>query len=99
MKERSEHQLGVLAGTVPDLHLRVAATLNELHLPAVLGKAVLASVVQAYIDRVHPSDDDDWFGLVRTAGAFPRESIEDAIAALTSDGPLVPVQADQPGAR
>lgn len=92
-------QLGVLAGTVPDLHLRVAATLNELHLPAVLGKAVLASVVQAYIDRVHPSDDDDWFGLVRTAGAFPRESIEDAIAALTSDGPLVPVQADQPGAR
>lgn len=92
-------QLGVLAGTVPDLHLRVAAALDELHLPAVLGKAVLASAAQTYIDRVRPSDDDDWFGLVRAAGAFPREAIEDAVASLVADGPLVAAPVDAPGAR
>lgn len=89
-------QLGVLPSAVPDLHLRVAAALDELHLPAALGKAVLAAVVQAYLDSTHLSDDDDWFGLVRAAGVFPREQIEDAVAALTADGPLLPVAADRP---
>ncbi len=92
-------QFGALPSEVPDLNLRVAEVLDELRLPAVLGRAVLAWVVQAYIDRVHPSDDDDWFGLVRQAASFPREQIEDAIAALVADGPLLPEPASAPGAR
>ena len=83
-------QLGLLPSVLPDLNLRVAAALHELHVPAVLGRAVLSYVAQSYVDRVRTTDSDEWLGFARTATQWPREEIEDAIAALAADGPLTP---------
>lgn len=83
-------QLGLLGTTVADLNLRVAVMLHDLQLPAGLAKSVLAAAVQDFIDRVQPSDTDDWLTLVRTAQSLSRERIEDYVAAATAGGPLVP---------
>jgi hypothetical protein len=83
-------QLGLLATTVADLHLHVAVMLRELGLPAAIARHVLTAAVQDYIDEVRPSDNEDWLTLVRAARRVPRERIEDYVAAITADGPLVP---------
>jgi hypothetical protein len=83
-------QLGLLATTVADLHLRVAVTLRELGLPAGIARHVLGAAVQDYIDEVRPTDNEDWLTLVRAAQGVPRDRIEDYVAAITADGPLVP---------
>jgi hypothetical protein len=79
---------------VPDLNLRVAAALAELKLPAALARGVLAAATQDYVDRVKPLYPDDWLTLVRSAQAFSIERIQDYVAALTINGPLVPDSAD-----
>jgi hypothetical protein len=84
-------QLGLLATTVADLNLRVAVMLRELQLPAALARSVLAAAVQDFVDRVQPSDADDWLTLVRTAQSVSRERIEDYVAAAAAGGPLVHV--------
>jgi hypothetical protein len=89
-------QLGLLATTVADLNLRVAVILRELQLPAALVKSVLAAAVQDFLDRVRPSDVDDWLTLVRTAQGVSRERVEDYVAAATVDGPLEPETRTQP---
>jgi hypothetical protein len=81
-------QRGVLAAQVTDLNLHVAVTLDRLGLPASLTKAVLATVLQDYLDQVRPADANDWLSLVRAAQGVPQEKIEDYIAALTVNGPL-----------
>jgi hypothetical protein len=83
-------QLGLLATTVADLHLHVAVTLRDLGLPAGIARHVLGAAVQDYIDEVRPSDNEDWLTLVRAAQGVPRDRIEDYVAAITADGPLVP---------
>ena len=85
-------QLGLLSTAVADVNLRVAFTLRELGLPAGIARHVLSAAVQDYIDEVRPSDTDDWLTLVRTAQLIPRERIEDYVAAVTADGPLIPVR-------
>ena len=80
-------QLG-LATVVADLNLRVAVTLRELDVPAALARWVIADAAQDFVDRVQPSDEDDWLTLVRTAQAVTRERIEDYVAAATAGGPL-----------
>lgn len=82
-------QLGLLPSELPDLNLRVAETLQQLHVPAILGRSILAFVAQSYIDRARVSDDDEWLGFARIATAWSRDDIEDAVAALTVDGPLI----------
>jgi hypothetical protein len=84
-------QLGLLSTAVPDVNLRVAITLRELGLPAGIARHVLSAAVQDYIDEVRPTDTDDWLTLVRTAHLIPRERIEDYVAAVTANGPLIPV--------
>jgi hypothetical protein len=83
-------QIGLLPAYVADLNLHVLLTLRELHLPAALARGVLAAAMQDYIDEVKPIEADDWLTLVRAAQKVPRERIEDYVAALTADGPLVP---------
>jgi hypothetical protein len=83
-------QLGVLSTAMADLNLRVAVALRELGLPAGIARHVLSAAVQDYIDEVRPNDNDDWLTLVRAAQATPRERIEDYVAAVTADRPLVP---------
>jgi len=82
-------QLGLMAETVADLNLHVAATLREMQLPAAVAKAVLAAAVQDFIDEVRPTDFNDWLTLVRAAQGVPLERIEDYAAVATSDGPLI----------
>jgi hypothetical protein len=82
-------QVGLLATSVPDLHLHVVRMLAELRLPAPLAKAVLAAAVQDYIDGVRQTDADDWLSLVRGARVMNRSQFEDYVAAAAADGPLV----------
>jgi hypothetical protein len=83
-------QLGLLATTVADLNLRVAIVLHELKLPAAIERHVLSAAMQDFIDEVQPTDSDDWLTLVRMARGVTRERIEDYVAAVAADGPLVP---------
>jgi hypothetical protein len=79
-----------LATAVADVHLLVAVTLRDLGLPAGIARHVLSGAVQDYIDEVRPNDTGDWLTLVRAAQSIPRDRLEDYIAAVTADGPLVP---------
>jgi hypothetical protein len=85
---------GTVATHVADLNLRVAVALAELKLPAALARGVLGAAMQDYVDRVKPLYPDDWLTLVRAAQALSAERIQDYIAALTINGPLVPVGPD-----
>ena len=87
--------LGLMATAVADLNLHVAVTLADLHLPAALARAVLTAAVQDFIDEARPIDANDWLTLVRSAQAVGRERIEDYVAAVAADGPLLPD--DAPG--
>jgi hypothetical protein len=82
-------QLGLMASTVPDLNLHVAMMLHELRLPAAIAKSVLTAAVQDFIDETRPTDFNDWLTLVRGAQAVPRDRIEDYVAAVTAQGPLI----------
>lgn len=81
-------QRGIVAAQVADLNLQVAVALDSLGLPASLTKAVLATVLQDYLDTVRPTDANDWPTLVRAAQSVTQEKIEDYIAALAVNGPL-----------
>lgn len=83
-------QLGLVATTVADLNLHVAITLRDLHLPAAITRHVLAAAMQDFVDRVAPGTFDDWLTLVRFGQSVSRERIEDYVAAVAADGPLVP---------
>jgi hypothetical protein len=82
-------QLGLLATLAADINLRMADRLASLRLPAALLRGVLSAAVQDYVDQVRQVHPDDWLTLVRTAQAITDDRIDDYIAALTADGPLV----------
>src|ERR1051326_4786687 len=82
-------QAGLPAILVADLPLNVAVVLHNLHLPAVLTKAVLAAAMQDFVDGINPTDGNDWLTLARAAQAVDRTHFEDYVAAATADGPLV----------
>jgi hypothetical protein len=82
-------EVGVLATTVPDLNLRVAALLHDLALPAALAPAVLDSALHDLLNDATPVHADDWMSVVRRAGILSRERVEDYVAAVTAAaGPL-----------
>jgi hypothetical protein len=81
---------GSVAVHVADLNLRVAEALAALNVPAALAKGVLAAATQDYVDRVKPSYADDWLTLVRSAQAVSDQRIQDYVAALAANGPLLP---------
>jgi hypothetical protein len=83
-------QIGLPAALVADLPLQVAVLLHNLHLPAVLGKPVLAAAMQDFVDGVNPSDGNDWLTLARAAQVIDAARFEDYVAAATADGPLLP---------
>jgi hypothetical protein len=77
---------------VPDLKLRVAEALAELGLPAVLARGVLSGAMQDMIDGVRPLHGEDTLSVAQAAREWPRNRIEDYVAALTSVGPLAPIE-------
>ena len=86
-------QLAYMSFIVSDLNLRIAALLDELHLPAALERPVLADAIQDLIDETSPADANDWLSIAQTAQALTRLRVEDYVAAQAAvDGPLVPVE-------
>ena len=82
-------QPGLLAVTVADLNLHVAAALAEMRLPAALAKSILSFAVQDFVDRVPLLHGDDWLTRVRAARDLSRALIEDFVSAATIEGPFV----------
>jgi hypothetical protein len=84
-------QPGLLVAAVADVNLRVAVALAEMQLPAALARSLLALAVQDFVDSVQIVHIDDWLARIQTAQGLTRERVEDYVAVVTVDGPLMPV--------
>jgi hypothetical protein len=82
---------GVMATGFPDLNLRLAEMLAELRMPAALLPSVLASATWDLVLTVRSRDFDDRQGLVDYVDALTIDRVEQYLALLTTDGPLVPL--------
>jgi hypothetical protein len=82
---------GILASSFPDLNLRLAELLAELQMPATLLGPVLTSATLDFVDSAPSRDQDDWRALVAFVQGLRRDKVEQYLALLTTDGPLVPV--------
>jgi hypothetical protein len=82
---------GVLATGFPDLNLRLAEMLAELKMPATLLPSVLAAATWDLVLNVRSRDYDDRQGLVEFVDGLTRDRVEQYLALLTADGPLVPI--------
>jgi hypothetical protein len=82
---------GLLATRGVDVALRVADMLASLKLPASLAPAVLAFAIQDVTERAEPAFADDWQAFGRAARDLSNDRLTDYVAALTTDGPLVPL--------
>jgi hypothetical protein len=92
-------QAGLMVAAVADVNLRVAVALHEMQLPARLARSILAIAFQDFVDGIRVVHIDDWLGRVQTAQSLTRERIEDYVAAVTVDGPLIPVGNDSKSGR
>jgi hypothetical protein len=81
---------GMLASTFPDLNLRLAELLAELKMPAALLGPVLTSATLDLVETAASRDQDDRRGLVEFVQALGAARVEQYLALLTTDGPLVP---------
>jgi len=82
---------GVMMSGFPDLNLRIAELLTELHMPASLLAPVLASASLDFVNGVITRDQDDWRGLGEFARSLRADRVELYLALLTTGGPLVPI--------
>jgi hypothetical protein len=82
---------GVMATGFPDLNLRLAEMLAELRMPAALLPPVLAAATWDLVLTVRSRDFDDRQGLVDYVDALTLDRVEQYLALLTTDGPLVPL--------
>jgi hypothetical protein len=83
---------GMFATGFPDLNLRVAELLADLKMPAPLLAPVLRSAMLDFVDSAVTRDSDDRQGLVDFVQALRPERVEQYLALLTTDGPLVPIE-------
>ena len=83
---------GMLISTFPDLNLRLAELLSDMHMPASLLGPVLASATLDFVNTAISRDEDDRRGPVEFVSALDRERLEEYLALLTTDGPLVPIE-------
>ena len=82
---------GMGASAFPDLNLRLAELLSDLHMPAPLLGAVLTSATLDFVNGVTSRDADDRRGLVEFVQTLRADRMEQYLALLTTDGPLVPM--------
>ena len=82
----------IVASLMPDFALAVAELLEEHHLPAALAKSILAVAIQDFIDDVRLAFEDDWISMFRQVRKTLPSRMDDYIASLTTQGPLVPVR-------
>jgi hypothetical protein len=81
---------GVIATRAADVALRVADAFATLHLPSTLAPGVLAFALQDVTEHARPGYPEDWNEFGRAARDLPLDRITDYVAALASNGPLVP---------
>lgn len=81
-------QMGTL---LADLLLRTADALAARRLPALLARDVAAFAMQDVLDRARPAYFDDWLPVAYAARDLSESQFDDYVAALTVDGPLVPL--------
>jgi hypothetical protein len=82
---------GMLASVFPDLNLRLGELLAELRMPSALLPSVLAAATVDLVENAERRDQDDRRGLIEFVRRVNRERVEEYLALLTTDGPLVPV--------
>jgi hypothetical protein len=82
---------GVLATGFTDLNIRLAEILDQMHMPGALLAPVLASAMWDFVMNVRTNDFDDRNGWIEFAGSLGVDRVEQYLALLTTDGPLVPV--------
>jgi hypothetical protein len=83
--------LGFLASGLADLNLRLAELLAELKMPAPLLAPVLAAATVDFIENATSRDPDDRRGPIEFVQALGVDRVEQYLALLTTDGPLVPI--------
>ena len=83
---------GMSASAFPDLNLRLAELLSQLHMPAALLAPVLTAAMLDFVDLAISRDGDDRRGLVEFVQALRPETVEQYLALLTTGGALVPVE-------
>lgn len=82
---------GFRISAFPDLNLRLTELLADLQMPALLLAPVLAPAVFDFVNLVESPDPDDRRGLIEFVRTMHLDQVEQYLAALTTDGPLVPV--------
>ena len=82
---------GVLATGFPDMNLRLAELLDELKMPGALLAPILASATWDFLMNVRINDYDDVPAWVSFVSAIGVDRLEQYLALLTTDGPLVPL--------
>ncbi|MCX6539850.1 MAG: hypothetical protein NT151_13090 [Acidobacteria bacterium] len=82
----------VVASLMPDMALLVADALRERHLPAMLTRSMLAAATQDFEDDVRLAFEDDWISMFRQVRKTLPPRMDDYIASLTTNGPLVPIR-------
>jgi hypothetical protein len=81
----------MMASAFPDLNLRLTELLKDLNMPAALLGPVLTSATLDFVNDVVSRDPDDRRGLVEFVQALGPDRLEQYLALLTTDGPLVPI--------
>jgi hypothetical protein len=81
---------GMMASAFPDLNVRLAELLGELRMPAALLGPVLRAAALDFVNGAVNRDPDDWRGVTEFVQALGPEHLEQYLALLTTDGPLVP---------
>ncbi len=82
---------GMAASAFPDLNLRLAELLSDLHMPATLLGPVLLAATLDFVNSVTSRDPDDRRGLAEFVQSLKSDRVEQYLALLTIDGPLVPL--------
>jgi hypothetical protein len=82
---------GVIATGFADLNLRLAEALDELHMPGALLAPVMAAAMWDFLMTVQVSDFDDVTSWITFASDLGIDRVEQYLALLTTDGPLVPI--------
>jgi hypothetical protein len=82
---------GQLASGFPDLNLRLAELLHDLRMPAAMLAPVLAAATSDLLEGAERRDPGDRRALVEFVQALSVDRVEQYLALLTADGPLVPL--------
>ena len=82
-------RISAVPTVIADGTFRLAELMSELKMPAVLARHFLPLLMRDFLDRVQMVHSDDWSAVARYWTTVSRDRIEDAMGALTVDGPLL----------